>query len=332
MIFFNKIVLVLFLLNTLSLLAQQSETSKTKKNVQEYVDAKTNLADYDKINYSELADRKYKNYDSKNHSSHTVKRDDLSADKKNPADEKRTIINNRTIDNSNNQVENNSIPLADKTNSISTDVKSNDNEEKINKGQDNLDLSNQITQSKTDINSSNVVDTTLNSIVDTTSANVVDTILNKIVSTTPANVVDTTLNSSVDITSSKDSENKSNKVALQAQNNTPVTLDTLSNNKIELIKNEENKVPNGTITTKSPQKQTKTSENHNIKIGFKNTVIKQKPVIKSIPIQETQREQIIKVENKKSNNDSELIEQFLKSDMYEVIDDGKYIRVGKKNK
>jgi len=292
---FRHIALLLFTLSSLFTLAQQPATNIVKKNVQVYVDQNTNISDYDKINYSELADKKYKlrNSDVKDE----PKRLDLEANKDIPADVKAANI--KVAKNENSQVH------------VATD-----NSTSIELKAENI--------SQTEISKNSTINTVIEKGLE---AN------NEIKSDQDFKI----------LSEEKDTISNINENIAKRQLKTDLVVDSISkspelplelSNSNKSITNTADKIVPEKVTYKSPTavekvvvKETKTYKQvakHPVKpsADVKST-IEPKEIIET-----NQQESIVK--NKSVFNENWMLEELIHSGRYEVTDDGKYIRIGKK--
>jgi hypothetical protein len=290
---FRHIALLLFVFSSVFIYAQQPATNTVKKNVQVYVDQSTNISDYDKINYSELADKKYKyhNPDVKSNE----KRLDIEANKEVPADVKA----NNPVKNNNLQVQ-----VTYENPSSSELVK---------------DKTSQIEQIKTDA-------------FDNASEKGLE-VNNDIKSDQDFKI----------LTEEKDTTSSNIENIAASQSKIDLVVDSISKSSVlpsELI-NTNNSISSTDVKV-APEKGTYKSPTAVEKVVVKETrTYKQaakKPVKQSVDvnpsiepkeiIEPNQHESIVK--NKSVFNENWMLEELIHSGKYEVTDDGKYIRIGKK--
>jgi hypothetical protein len=292
---FRNFTLLLFVFSSLFTLAQQPATNNVKKNVQLYVDQNTNISDYDKINYSELADKKYRlrNSDSKDE----PKRSDLEANKELPADVK--VANLKIDKNEKAQVH----VTPDNSNSIELKV-------------DNF--------SQTEINKTNTFDAVIEKGLE---------VKNEIKSDQDFKILseekDTTTFNNENIAASQPKSD----LVVDSTSKSSVLNTSLSNTN-KSITNTEDKVVPVKVTYKSPTAVEKVfvKETKTYKQVAKQPVKPAADIKPSIEpkeiIEPNQHESIVK--NKSVFNENWMLEELIHSGKYEVTDDGKYIRIGKK--
>ena len=292
---FRHFALLLFIFSSLFTLAQQPATNNVKKNVQVYVDQNTNISDYDKINYSELADKKYRLRNSELKTE--PKRLDLEANKELPADVKAANI--KVDKNENSQVQ-----VTSEHSSSSELIKDN---------------SSQIDQIKTDA-------------FDKTSEKEVE-VNNEIKSDQDFKI----------LSEEKDTTSINNENIAASLPKTDLVVDSISKPNAlpseltstnKSISNTDVKVVPEKVIYKSPTAVEKAvvKEPRTYKQVTKQPVKPSADIKPSIEpkeiIEPNQHESIVK--NKSVFNENWMLEELIHSGKYEVTDDGKYIRIGKK--
>ena len=259
-----------------------------------YVDQNTNISDYDKINYSELADKKYRLHNSELKTE--PKRLDLEANKELPADVKAANI--KVDKNENSQVQ-----LTSEHSSSSEIIKDN---------------TSQIDQIKTD-----AIDKTSEKGVEVNKEIKSDQdfkILSEEKDTTSVN------NENIAATQPKtdlvvDSIFKSNALPSELTS----TNKSIPNTVVKVVPEK--------VTYKSPTAVEKVvvKETKTYKQVAKQSVKPAADIKPSIEpkeiIEPNQQESIVK--NKSVFNENWMLEELIHSGKYEVTDDGKYIRIGK---
>lgn len=291
MIKFSKniiIVSVLFTLMNSLVYAQEAETNKNKKIVQVVVDAKTDIRDYDKIDYSVEADKKSKFWSFLNWEEKHSDRKDLQASKSIPADIK--ALNNAKATDQRPYDEQINSSLTDKLGSNSnTDKLAGIKESKI-----------ELTVEKEKVPESKVDNTVVNTINNQVNEQdfkekIEEPITVKTVEA--AKTVDSTLAKSTDIIT--ESKKTPEKVVV----NKPKT---------NVVSDAEYVSP-----TAVDKKSVKKSKKNNVDIPNETKEIVED---KSYP----------GVSPKAQYKESDILEELIRSGLYEVIDDGRFIRIGKK--
>ncbi len=284
----KNLALLLIVILSIHVNAQQPATNSVNKNVQVYVDQHTDISDYDKINYSELADKKYKYHNGNNII--TEKSHDIQNNNQVPADERASHTNdqnsiNVSVHDSNKDqpVETNLTTEKDFTNDLVVP------ENNLSNSTSNLDQDIKISNEGNDNSNNNHSDITSEKVINS--------------------------NISPESTSVNDSLSSTNLIV----------------NKGQTVTNDVKPILNNTIQHSIPTvKESVNNRSRPTTIKPIQAAIQEKPSTENKEIiVENKQESIFK--NKSVYNENLILEELIKSRKYEVTDDGKYIRIGKKN-